>query len=64
MENLNQKTQELYSELYKLEDRLTELEFEQGMFDSEEDDEYWYIQEEIDEVQQQINTIHNELIEN
>lgn len=64
MENLNQKTQELYSELYKLEDRLTELEFEQDMFDSEEDDEYWYIQEEIDEVQQQINTIHNELIEN
>ena len=63
MENLNQKTQELYSELYCLEDRLAELEFEQYMFDSN-DDEFWYIQEEIDNVQQQINTIQNELIEN
>lgn len=63
MENLNQKTQEQYSELYQLEDRLVELEFEQDMFDSN-DDEFWYIQEEIDNVQQQINTIHNELIEN
>lgn len=50
MENLNQKTQELYSELYQLEDRLAELEFEQDMFDSN-DDEFWYIQEEIDNVQ-------------
>lgn len=63
MEKLNQKTQELYSELYQLEDRLAELEFEQDMFDSN-DNEFWYIQEEIDNVQQQINTIHNELIEN
>lgn len=63
MELSNQKTQELYSELYCLEDRLAELEFEQDMFDSN-DDEFWYIQEEIDNVQQQINTIQNELIEN
>ena len=33
------------------------------MLDSN-DDEFWYIQEEIDNVQQQINTIQNELIEN
>ena len=64
MEKSNQKTQgELYSELYQLDDKLTDLEFKQGMYDPEEDDEYWHIQEDIDDVNYKINEINDLLKE-
>nr|DAY09625.1 MAG TPA: hypothetical protein [Caudoviricetes sp.] len=63
MENLNQKEKEkLYSELYRLEDELEKLNSKQDMYDpDEEEDEFWSVQDEIDDVESQINLVYYEL---
>ena len=63
MENLNQKEKEkLYSELYRLEDELEKVNSKQDMYDpDEEEDEFWSVQDEIDDVESQINLVYYEL---
>lgn len=63
MENSNQKEKEkLYSELYRLEDELEKLNSKQDMYDpDEEEDEFWSVQDEIDDVESQINLVYYEL---
>ena len=63
MENLNQKEKEkLYSELYRLEDELEKLNSKQDMYDpDEEENEFWSVQDEIDDVESQINLVYYEL---
>ena len=39
MENSNQKTQELYSELYRLDDELEKLNSKQDMYDPDEEED-------------------------
>lgn len=63
MENSNQKEKEkLYSELYRLDDELEKLNSKQDMYDpDEEEDEFWSVQDEIDDVKSQINLVYYEL---
>lgn len=53
--------EEIYTQLSDLEDKLFELSKEQDMYDPEEDDKFFELQESIDLIEAQIRNLNNKL---